>query len=747
MYKFFVWATLGMTFVVSSYTCMAVDDKLNVRQQTAVEELTRAGVEFEFSSQSKSEPNDVKVRTIRIRAEDFSAWDKIAVFPEVEHLDLAGSSIGDSSIQDFATFKNLRELYLDGTEVTGASLAAIGRITTLETLSLANLKIEDEDLVELRNLKSISRLNLGGTLVTDASIAHLRLFSLTWINVGNTQVTSNGASELQQTIVTAEVEHNSIERDQIRAPIPSPALPATLPIELSPTITTLENVQSNLSAPELPAVDHARVKDGTPILAQILRTGAFVTFRDDDALKPIDEISFFGRKITDKSLKPLADLESLDELTVEDTRVTDNGFRNIAQLATVKSIRIVRSNVSGGVLANFSGLTGLESLVVDDLQITDNELSYLQSLTNLHILDLGATQVSDAGLRNIGQWLPKLKELRLLSNLVTAAGIEDLGRRLPAADLQIHTYDEAAVEAARPQFIAENSTDADAILNRWKTRGASINYDRESPQFVVNLEGGDFSDADLVDASYLLNLSTLTMRDLPISDQGLSHIQRLPRLKALNLSGTSVTDKGLELLVNMELLEELVLTQTRITNDGMQWLGKITLLKSLWLDETAVSDDGLVHLKSLPLERLEVPQVTDRGMQHIAHLSKLTRLDLPNVSDDGLKHLQHLKTLDILVLGAQVTDGGLKQLLPLNNNLNVLSLSGTKISDGGLASLKDFNRLEYLFLNDTSITDEGLKHLKSIPNLRRVDLERTAVTTPAIDDFRKTLPRIRAVNR
>jgi Leucine-rich repeat (LRR) protein len=738
-------ATL-VSVVYASEVCQAADDGTSAQRVAAIGELERVGAEFQFSPESNPQKKFSVVKEIKIRAEDFSAWDKIRDFPEVEQLDLAGSSIGDDAIRHLLSLKNLRGLYLDATEVTGASLVEIGRIATLETLSLANTSIQDQDLVELRNLKMLKRLNLGGTLVTDAAIAHLQKHELTWINVGNSKLTLHGVGELQRALVSAEVEHNSIARSRTPVPIPDRG-PSVSKESLQPIQPVVTPTLPNSNSADLPPADHSRIKDGTPILAQILRTGAFVKFRDDNRLKPIQEISFAGLKVTDKSLKPLAELTSLDVLSVEDTRVTDSGFRNIVKLENLGSIRIARSNVSSGVLGHLSGLAGLESLMVDDLQLTDIDLSQIRNLTKLHTLDLGATQITDEGLKNIGQWYPKLKVLKLLTNRVSAAGIQVLREALPAAEIEVHSYDAAAIAAARAKFVAENTPEAEAILERLKKRGASIEADRESPEIVLNLEGGDFSDADLVELKQLLNLSNLTLKDLPITDEGIMHLQTLPRLRALNLSGTRVTDKTLGFLTNQKFLDVLVLSGTSITNDGMQLLGKITSLKLLWLDDTAVTDEGLIHLKSLSLERLEVPQITDRGLQHIAHLTELTRLDLPNVSDDGLKNLQDLKALDILILGSKVTNAGLKHLAPLRDNLNVLSLSGTKITDDGLASLKDFSRLEYLFLNDTEITDNGLEQLKSFANLRRVDLQGTAVTEAGAESYRKTLPPFRTVNR
>ena len=732
MNKITLSAILWMVF--SPLISNAFDDRTKTDRTALIDELQRNGAEVQFDSENE-------LNTIRVRSGDFHAWKKIGEFSDVQRLDIAGSSIGDEAIEQLAGLQHLRELYLDATEITGSSLALIGKFATLETLSLASIQVADKDLVGLKGLKSLKRLNLGGTQVTDASLEILRQLNLSWLNLGGSKVTSSGVSKIQQTLATTEIEHESI----VRAITPTPDLNSNLKPPTNQPANQPALAKPN--SPNQPPVDHSRMKDGTPILAQIVRTGAFVTFRNDDAQMPIRKIDFCGRKIVDKSLKMLTELEVVDELTIEDTRITNDGLRYTAKLTALKSLSISRSNVSGAALGNLSGLSGLESLVVDDLQIADANLSPLQKLTNLQTLDLGATQISDVGLENIKYWLPNLKKLKLLSNRASASAIQQIREALPAAMIDIQSYDETAAASARPQFIAENTPEADAILDRWKKRGATVDSDRENPLLVVSFEGAEFSDADLADIEQLPNLSTLTLKNRPITDEGLSHIKSLPRLSALNLSGTRITDRSLDYLVNFKHLNVLVLTGTEITDDGLKSIGKITSLHSLWLDETSVTDGGLAALKALNLERLEVPQISERGMPQIAHMTKLTRLELPNVADNGLEYLKGLKKLDILLLGSKVTDEGMKHLMPLKDNLTVLSLNRAKVTDGGLELLKDFSRLEFLFLNETSITDAAFSQLKSIPKLRRVDLEGTAVTEEAVDKYRKSLPPFRTVNR
>jgi hypothetical protein len=92
--------------------------------------------------------------------------------------------------------------------------------------------------------------------------------------------------------------------------------------------------------------------------------------------------------------------------------------------------------------------------------------------------------------------------------------------------------------------------------------------------------------------------------------------------------------------------------------------------------------------------------------------------------------------------GTQVTDAGLASLSSFVN-LTRLHLDRTRVTDAGLASLASLPRLEYLNLYGTAVTDAGLAQLQRLGALRDVYLWRTAVTAAGADRLRAALPRLR----
>ncbi|MFV1995562.1 MAG: c-type cytochrome domain-containing protein [Verrucomicrobiales bacterium] len=72
-------------------------------------------------------------------------------------------------------------------------------------------------------------------------------------------------------------------------------------------------------------------------------------------------------------------------------------------------------------------------------------------------------------------------------------------------------------------------------------------------------------------------------------------------------------------------------------------------------------------------------------------------------------------------------DGQLADLAPIADMILWLDLSGTKVTDKGLAQLKTMKNLERLYLQNTAVTDKGLDHLGGLAELRYLNLYGNAV--------------------
>jgi serine/threonine protein kinase len=118
---------------------------------------------------------------------------------------------------------------------------------------------------------------------------------------------------------------------------------------------------------------------------------------------------------------------------------------------------------------------------------------------------------------------------------------------------------------------------------------------------------------------------------------------------------------------------------------------------------------------------------------------RLTYVDLRDnwrLSDEGLAHLKECKNLTGLVLdNTPVNDAGLASFKGCKQ-LTELWLRHTSVSDVGLASFKDCKSLTYLGLDDTRVSDAGLAYFKDCKNLRHLGLSNTQVGDTGLAYFK-----------
>lgn len=116
-------------------------------------------------------------------------------------------------------------------------------------------------------------------------------------------------------------------------------------------------------------------------------------------------------KITDAGLAQIRGLRKLESLSIRDTRVTDAGLTNLAGFTKLEELFLQHAKVQGSGLSNLTQLKELRVLRLDGLPIRDEHLQFLAPLTKLEKLDLGQTEVAGDGLK----YLAGLTNLATLS--------------------------------------------------------------------------------------------------------------------------------------------------------------------------------------------------------------------------------------------------------------------------------------------------------------------------------------------
>lgn len=144
--------------------------------------------------------------------------------------------------------------------------------------------------------------------------------------------------------------------------------------------------------------------------------------------------------------------------------------------------------------------------------------------------------------------------------------------------------------------------------------------------------------------------------------------------------------------------------------------------------------------------------VSDAGLARIEELNQFPKLrcggiDGGRITDAGLERLTGLKRLEELRLAncPKITDGGLAHLKELPN-LRMLTLHQRHnartmfITDAGLAHVAGLQQLQELRISRVPITDAGLDQLREMPNLERVLLYKTKVTETGVRRLCEALP-------
>lgn len=223
---------------------------------------------------------------------------------------------------------------------------------------------------------------------------------------------------------------------------------------------------------------------------------------------------------------------------------------------------------------------------------------------------------------------------------------------------------------------------------------------------VLDLSQTNITGAGMKWVAGLQNLRRLTAPDR-MDDAGLAHVARLPALTGLYLQESRVTNAGLRHLAGLQSLEELALGAGRITDDGLVHLAKLPRLRYLLLQGDGFSDAGFVHLKNVPnlhiLHFGHLPQTTDVGLAHLSTLTQVQDLSFhwsENITNEGIRYLAalpHLRNLDV---------------------------ARSRVTDAGLAHLRDVKTLETLWLPSEGISDTGLEYLSQLPRLRSLNVSR-----------------------
>jgi hypothetical protein len=349
---------------------------------------------------------------------------------------------------------------------------------------------------------------------------------------------------------------------------------------------------------------------------------------------------------------------------------------------------------------------------------TDKCMPYVAYLTGLRTLD-----ISDA--RVTGQGLEYLSELKTLERLRLPAGLKDtdmiqIGKltSLKVLYLDSNNY----VTSNGLKYLSNLKLLEHLVLQSMHITDEGLRYLSNLPSLNHLILGGNFTnDAALhlkdVPSLRILSLGIMSMVSRPV-DRGLSIRQIF-------------NDRGMKNVSKLTQLEHFQAHWTeRITDNGVAYLKGMPSLKSVDIWHAKVTDRAATDLAQVhTFEDLTVGGMTNEGLKNISALQKLKRLEIKShpgfqFNDESLGYISKLKGLEILSIGGDFSDNGMK-CIAANLNLKILSISGAeKLTDKSLAEVGAIQSLRHLNISGArQFSISGLNSLNNLDNLQKLSID------------------------
>ena len=375
------------------------------------------------------------------------------------------------------------------------------------------------------------------------------------------------------------------------------------------------------------------------------------------------------------------------------------GCTNLVHLSLIANPIFESAPYTDEGLANFKDCKKLTSLHLNGSGVTDAGLLPFQECKNLTILSLQYTGITDAGLARV-RGFNNLTHLDLENTGVTDAGLVHFKGYTKLTHLRLP----------------------------WPITDAGLVHFKDCKNLIdLYLGYTRVSDVGIAAFADCKNLNILSLRNTQVGDVGLAQLKDCKELRVLDLGGSKVTNAGLASLKNFKGLTNLALDDTWVSDAGLALVAGLDKLTDLNLRDTQVTAQGVKGLaKVLP----KCVITWDGGVTD------------PNFGSD------RRAAEFVLAIGGVVgidPGGEIKALVKLPKSVFRLTridlVNNRDVRDPGLPAFKDCQNLNVLDLTGTRVTDAGLAHLAGLSELTSLLLAKTRVTAKGVEGLAKVLPR------
>ena len=336
-------------------------------------------------------------------------------------------AIGDADLAELAHLATLKELTIDTSPLTAAGVQSISQMKGLQRLKLATCPaLHGADLSALGNLAALRKLELSFPLsaVTLAAVGRLgSLEELTFVMADSAPADVEPLGNLAHLRALSILSTRVLQANAVDWP------PAR--IEDVPLGETIARIAAKM--PDLETlIVHAAMSDKSlePLAAleKLQTIGLNLVEVTDQTLvlasrlPKLRSLNLHGTgKLTDQGLEPIEHLTELTDLALPAAGLSDAAAAHLAPLGALKSLDLAGGNISGKALASLSSVAGLNQLGLADSAFDDADCRSLPRFAQLRLLNLSRSKITDAAMKSIAK-LPQLTLLNIDGTKVTKAG-------------------------------------------------------------------------------------------------------------------------------------------------------------------------------------------------------------------------------------------------------------------------------------------------------------------------------------
>ena len=599
----------------------------------------------------------------------------------LEFLDLSHSLLGDNAVPSIAGIPELKEIRIEGTGVGFSGICKIAR--EHPHLDLTSLLVA-RGWAQLNEQGDVVSLKLRKQKIGDEHIATLQAFpSLVYLDLGNNRVTNEGLGGLSSLVNLKWLDLNE-------NPIDDMGIARLAPLE------RLESLSTAGTGVTLHGV-HALFVDGQARSAA--EAMEIVGVRNEIADEDSWDFSLVGREVDDDELGLVGGLKTARYLKLTDNPVSDAGIARLADLDFLQVLWLEDVDVTGDSLEIMAALPSLEVLWCPGLEIANQDLKHLTSAPRLRVLNLCGCPVNGDSV----EWLRQIPTLRTLIvdcdtfDASAARRLEQFNPEISVIRSQwrvleqlrgrqrvLKTLGHGGSTMVEEHAGIRSEIPRDPLVGRFGDK-----YFEQASQICVEGRRRSCFDDHWERLKYLETARSVRFTGLqqPLPEGVFAQLNLMPQLESLDLGNT---DPGPNRLYDIQRVGELTELALRVSAVGA---------------EMEAGLPTLAGLKSLRLSGNQSLLPDFSLFEKMPALQRLT-IDCTNADQDDLELISSLKQLEYLDIGFIDIDS-IEPLTGLEC-LEVLVLSGTRVSDDAFPVLEQMPSLKRVVLRDTRVSDAGV---------------------------------------